>query len=117
MAYADKVIEFYHSKEWQAVRREVLRRDKGLCQVCLKQGHITPANTVHHIQPIRTFKNGKNIIAGGWDRRLDPSNLEAICMSCHNKEHPEKGMSKRQRIHHDLLKRREKNKTNIFKIK
>lgn len=116
MAYADKVITFYHSKEWQAVRIEVLRRDKGLCQVCLKHGHVTLANTVHHIQPIRTFKNGKNIIAGGWDKRLDPSNLEAICASCHNKEHPEKGMDKQQRIHHDIIKRREKNKANVFKI-
>ncbi|WPC19432.1 HNH endonuclease [Pediococcus inopinatus] len=116
MAYSDKVVAFYHTREWQAMRKEVLSRDKGLCQVCLKQGRITPANTVHHIQPIRTFKNGKNVITDGWSKRLDEDNLESICAACHNREHPEKGLSKKQRYNREKRKNWEKENTNVFKI-
>lgn len=40
------------------------------------------AAEVHHIKPIQT--------AEGWKLRLDWSNIEALCTSCHNKRHPEK---------------------------
>lgn len=92
MAYSDEVVAFYHTTAWQHVRRLALERDKYLCQDCLRRGKITKANTVHHIEPIRTIKNRKNeIIKTGWQKRLDLNNLEAICPACHNAEHPEKG--------------------------
>lgn len=74
---------FYHSREWQAVRLQVLDRDHYLCQVCKRAGRITPAATVHHIVPVRV----------DWSKRLDPANLETICRACHNAEHTERAKS------------------------
>ena len=112
--YSDEVVAFYHTSAWTHTRALVLMRDKHLCQVCLKHGTLTKANTVHHITPIRKVENGKNKKLIGWDKRLDLNNLEAICPTCHNREHPEKGYNERTRE-----KRKQKakiKKTNIFKI-
>lgn len=73
----EKASEFYHSKEWQAIRLRALERDFYLCQPCLRERRITKADMVHHIVPIKQ----------DWSRRLDLSNLESICISCHNKIH------------------------------
>lgn len=81
--YKVKYDSFYHSKEWQAVRRQVLDRDHYLCQVCKRAGRITPAGTVHHITPLRV----------DYSKRLDPANLETICPACHNAEHRERAQS------------------------
>lgn len=77
----DKYIRFYHTKAWQDARLATLKRQHYLCQVCLHEGKVTPANTVHHIVPIRD----------DWSKRLDEDNLEVICLEHHNQEHPEKG--------------------------
>lgn len=81
--YKVKYDSFYHSKEWQVVRRQVLDRDHYLCQVCKRAGRITPASTVHHITPVRV----------DYSKRLDPANLETICPACHNAEHRERAQS------------------------
>ena len=57
---------------WEKVRQRILKRDKHLCQVCLKRGRPTPAAEVDHVVPL--FK-------GGTD---DDANLQAICRSCHD---------------------------------
>jgi 5-methylcytosine-specific restriction protein A len=75
---------FYKSTAWQKCREIVLIRDHRLCQPCLRAGRLTPANTVHHIQPLEERP----------DLALDIGNLESICPACHNKEHPEKGGGK-----------------------
>lgn len=81
--YGKTFNKFYHSSEWQAVRRQVLDRDHYLCQVCKRAGRITPATTVHHITPVRV----------DYSKRLDPANLETICKACHNAEHSERAKS------------------------
>lgn len=68
---------FYGSAAWRRARDAVLIRDNGLCQPCLRRKRITPANTVHHKDPLRK----------AWDKALDLDNLEAICPACHNREH------------------------------
>lgn len=72
-----KLVEFYHSQAWKALRQQVLARDAYLCQPCLREKRITRADTVHHIVPVRE----------DWSRRLDPTNLEAVCRECHSKLH------------------------------
>ncbi|MED1881078.1 HNH endonuclease [Brevibacillus borstelensis] len=69
--------QFYHSKEWQRVREQVLIRDHYLCQHCLKQKRVTKAEMVHHIHPLREH----------WHLRLVPSNLISLCNACHNQVH------------------------------
>jgi 5-methylcytosine-specific restriction enzyme A len=60
---------------WQKVRLLVLRRDKYLCQHCLRQGVITVATDVDHI--IALSRGGA---------RLDPANLQSLCRTCHNRK-------------------------------
>ncbi len=68
---------FYHSDEWQALRREALVRDNALCQDCKQVGIVTPAVEVHHIVPIKQE----------WNRRYSIDNLLCLCKECHNKRH------------------------------
>lgn len=79
-----KVNPFYKSKEWRKCRIAVLIRDHHLCQPCLRKGRVTTANTVHHIKPLESHP----------ELALDEDNLESICPTCHNQEHPEKGSRK-----------------------
>lgn len=71
---------FYKSKEWKFLRLEALQRDNYLCVECLKNGKITPADTVHHIKPLRIDQTGAE----------DLNNLETVCRACHNKLHRER---------------------------
>ena len=50
-----------------------------LCEMCLKEGRLTPVEEVHHILPI----------SQGGDHRQ--SNLMSLCQSCHTKLHRELG--------------------------
>lgn len=81
-----KVNPFYKSAAWLKCRAFVLIRDNYLCQPCLRNKRLTPANTVHHIVSLEEAP----------ELALDPDNLESICPSCHNKEHPEKGSGKKE---------------------
>jgi 5-methylcytosine-specific restriction enzyme A len=71
-----KAREFYHSKEWERVRQAALMRDNYLCQDCLEEKRITPADVVDHIKPVRQF----------WNLRLSLSNLRSLCHAHHNKK-------------------------------
>jgi predicted kinase len=77
---------FYNSRDWQKTREAVLARDNHLCQRCLKQDILTPANTVHHITELEQAP----------DRGLDIDNLETICPACHNLVHPNKGFGHKE---------------------
>ena len=41
---------FYESKEWRALRKEVLKADKYECQVCKAKGKYERATIVHHVK-------------------------------------------------------------------
>lgn len=81
-----QVDPFYKSEAWIKCREDILIRDNHLCQPCFRKKKLTPANIVHHIKPLKEFP----------ELALDPDNLESICASCHNKEHPEKGRRQRE---------------------
>lgn len=73
----EKTVKFYISREWKRVRQAALVRDHHLCQECLKHNIIKSAEIVHHIIEIKV----------DWNRRLDITNCESVCKSCHNKLH------------------------------
>ena len=81
--YKTNYNRFYHSKEWKKLRTEALERDNYLCVECLKNGKITPADTVHHIKPLRIDQTGAE----------DLNNLETVCRACHNRLHRERSQS------------------------
>lgn len=78
--------EYYNSTAWNKLRNYYLTQHS-LCENCLSQGKVTPAEEVHH----------KNIIGsrvdGRWERTLDENNLMSLCKSCHRKMHD---MARRQ---------------------
>lgn len=61
--------QFYRSRQWQSLRREVLDRDHYICQYCGRPN----SKTVDHIVPIE------------YDETLKTSidNLATICRKCH----------------------------------
>ncbi|MDC9605629.1 HNH endonuclease [Xenorhabdus griffiniae] len=60
-----------YGSKWDKLRERILRRDKYLCQTCLRSGRAVEAKTVDHIIPKAH---------GGTDT---DSNLSSICHSCH----------------------------------
>lgn len=69
-----KYLKFYQSSDWRALSQKKISDSGYRCESC---GKI--ASEVHHIIPIQTKE--------GWERRFDYSNLECLCLECHNKRH------------------------------
>ncbi|MCO7225749.1 HNH endonuclease [Pleionea sp. CnH1-48] len=61
-----------YGAKWQKLRKEILARDKYLCQICLSASRIQAAQTVDHII---------SKARGGTD---DPNNLQSLCYPCHD---------------------------------
>jgi 5-methylcytosine-specific restriction endonuclease McrA len=78
--------EFIDSKAWRKKREYILRRDKYQCQYCKRYGKRTEATEVHHIKHYADYP----------EFGLADSNLVSLCHSCHNKQHPEKGGTRRR---------------------
>lgn len=73
----------YNTKRWKELR-ELKVQANPLCEECLKEGRITPAQEVHHI---------KSFCARGLSpeekerRAYDYENLMSLCKDCHHKKH------------------------------
>jgi 5-methylcytosine-specific restriction protein A len=67
------------------MRVRILKRDCGLCQVCLRTGDITKADSVDHIVPKAE---------GGTD---DDDNLQSICVPCHTAKTAQESARARRR--------------------
>ena len=65
-----------YGRAWKRIR-DRYAAEHPLCEMCLKEGRLTPVQEVHHIKPVSQ---------GGSEF----SNLMSLCQSCHTK------------IHHDL---------------
>ena len=67
---------FYHSRQWQQLSKVFLMSKNYICERC-----GGPASIAHHKKHLNAanFKNPE--IA------LNPENLEALCIDCHNREH------------------------------
>src|ERR1700727_188382 len=63
-----------YDADWQRVRLQALRRDKYLCQNCLKRGRATQATEVHHLKKIVTHPH----------LRLVLDNLVSVDHDCHD---------------------------------
>lgn len=56
---------------WERTRKQVIQRDKGLCQSCLADGRVAAGNECDHVIPKTR---------GGTD---DLGNLMLLCRRCH----------------------------------
>jgi len=70
-----KYFRFYHSKAWRKLS-EQYRYKQPCCEQCLKDGIVRKADVVDHIVELRD----------DWSKRLDESNLQSLCHSCHYKK-------------------------------
>lgn len=68
--------EFYHSTAWKRLSRAFLLSKNYICERCGK-----PAEIAHH----RRYLTAENVL--NPDISLNPDNLEALCLDCHNTEH------------------------------
>lgn len=68
--------KIYDSAAWQKLRLMKLSTCNYLCEKCGQ-----PAQIVHHKTPITTDNVNDTSVT------LNLDNLEALCSSCHNKEH------------------------------
>ncbi|MFI2810153.1 HNH endonuclease [Microbulbifer sp. JSM ZJ756] len=70
---------------WRKRRLVVIRKDKGLCQSCLKAGLAVQGSHVDHIKPKAQ---------GGTD---DLENLQLLCKPCHLRKTAQEGGGARGR--------------------
>lgn len=75
-------MKIYNTKRWRRLRLSHLRLHP-LCQICEREGRVTPGNDVHHITSFTsvTDKAQRELLA------YDPANLMTVCDSCHAKIH------------------------------
>lgn len=79
--YTAKANRFYASAKWKKCRTLFLT-EHPFCERCLQAGRIVPAQIVHHkIHIDSDDKIDDPMLA------LNPENLEALCLPCHDKEH------------------------------
>ena len=70
----------YNNTEWRKLRDTYIK-EHPLCEDCLNEGKVVPAEDIHHIRS--PFQNGECNKA----LLLDYNNLMALCKQCHNKRH------------------------------
>lgn len=68
----DPAMRRRYGRTWKRIRDRHIA-EHPLCEVCKKQGRITPAEEVHHIKPLSQ---------GGTH---DDSNLMSLCKECHSR--------------------------------
>ncbi len=94
----NRIIDFYKSDDWLELRADVLEELHNECQECLKQGKVTTAECVHHINEVRV-KPSLALSKYYTDKQGDKQrNLIPLCNSCHNVMHPEKGGAKKDKF-------------------
>jgi 5-methylcytosine-specific restriction protein A len=80
-----------YGKEWTALRKKVIERDKGLCQICLPKGIVHPGKDVDHkVSKARAKQLG-------WTKSQTDSmgNLWYICREEHLKKTEEEQSKKK----------------------
>jgi 5-methylcytosine-specific restriction endonuclease McrA len=72
-----------NDKRWKLLRAEVFRRTNGLCEMCMKEGIITPGVDVHHIRPVEQAKTVQEMERLAYN----PANCQLLCVEHHIKVH------------------------------
>lgn len=82
----DQVHRFYDSTAWRKKRREVLKAQKGECQICKARGKYRKATIVHHVQHL---KDRPDLALTSKNPETGAPQLVALCKKCHEEQHPE----------------------------
>ncbi|EJV41797.1 HNH endonuclease [Bacillus toyonensis] len=74
----DNIIKFYKHGYWKNhIRLKALERDNNECQACKRKGKQSQGRNVHHLLELRDRPDLAYVL----------SNLETLCIRCHNAEH------------------------------
>lgn len=80
--------DFYNSGAWRVLRDGFMNQQENLlCQRCLAVGITQPAEIADHVIEIND----------DWERRLDSTNLQALCWCCHNTKTAEQRIKRNQK--------------------
>ena len=71
----------YQSTKWKQLRQAKLMQQP-LCEICLKNGMVTIADDVHHIDSFLNYSGNQRL-----NKAFDFSNLMSVCKECHGKIH------------------------------
>ena len=74
----------YNSKEWRKIR-DAKKAANPLCELCLERGKWVPTQAIHHIIPIETATDFRQM----KELAFRYSNLMSVCFECHAKIHKE----------------------------
>lgn len=75
---------FYGTQAWIQTQKAFMKSKRGLCELCLKDGLITPAKVVHHKVKVTASNMHDPKITLSWD------NLQALCRKHHDEMHKTK---------------------------
>lgn len=75
-------MEIYNTARWRELRLVKLSRNP-LCEMCLKEGRITPTEDIHHIVSFMTVYDYQQRLRLAFDF----NNLMSLCKQCHQKMH------------------------------
>ena len=104
MSHNRLYISLINTQRWRALRARTLGA-RPLCEVCLKEGRVTPATEVHHVRPVESTSNYDVMRSLAYD----PNNLLCLCHACHANIH--KGMMSHTK---EAVKANRKRETNHF---
>jgi 5-methylcytosine-specific restriction protein A len=71
-----------NSKRWKQLRQWKLQQNP-LCELCEAEGFVRSAVDVHHKTPVESARTPQEM----EQLCFNPSNLQALCISCHSKVH------------------------------
>lgn len=77
-------MQVYNTSRWRELRRVKLMYNP-LCEMCLKDERVTPAEDVHHITSFMTVYDPDTRL----NLAFDYDNLMSLCKQCHQKIHNE----------------------------
>ena len=92
-------MSLFNTKDWHELRSRKIAECQGLCERCRREGieagvpggYITPAKTVHHIQPVEGVPDepAVTLLERMKARCFDYNNLILLCPDCHHRTHEE----------------------------
>ena len=95
MSQKEDKARIYNSKEWQQLRAAKLQANP-LCEMCMANGYVVSARVVHHITPIETARNYREM----WQLAIGCglNGLQSLCFQHHSDIH--KALESRTRAAH-----------------
>ncbi len=81
--------QFYNSRKWRKIRREILKADHFECQTCKYKYHrYRRADTVHHVNHLKVRPDlALEPMYRDPARHEDRRNLISLCHDCHEEAH------------------------------